>query len=114
MFSIGRWYAEQCAREAEYSFPGEIAQQWLSTRQYHETIMGTPLQDRAADILSLCSPYLDEVDPDDDPEPRFEVENHVSDINNFTIKDYRRQVVSTLPRALLEDPEFNIGEWYNH
>ena len=46
--------------------------------------------------------------------PRFEVSYNISDINTFIVKDYLRNVQSTIPRNLVEDPKFNLGEWYEY
>ena len=38
---------------------------------------------------------------------------NIKDINTFIIKDYPRNVQSTIPRSTVEDPNFIIGEWYD-
>ena len=46
MFSLGRWYATVCAKKMGEPWPGSAAQLWLTSRPYHETIMGKVVENR--------------------------------------------------------------------
>ena len=39
-FSIGKWYAERCAANAQLDEPWICAHQWLLTREWEDTVMG--------------------------------------------------------------------------
>ena len=39
-FSIGKWYAERCATNAQLDEPWICAHQWLLTREWEDTVMG--------------------------------------------------------------------------
>ena len=100
MFSLGRWYATICAKKMGDPMPGLAAQLWLSTQPYYKTIMGSAIENRIEFLLNLCAPYVGENEPDIDAPPRFEVSCNVVDINNFVVKDYLRNLHSTVPRDL--------------
>ena len=38
----------------------------------------------------------------------------IRDINTFIIKDYLYGVQSTIACGMVEDPRFNLGEWYEY
>jgi hypothetical protein len=114
MFSLGRWYATICAKKMGDPWPGSAAQSWLTAQPYHETIMGTVIEDRMKGVLTLCEPYIGENEPKIGAPLRFEVSYDIRDINTFIIKDFLRSVQSTIPRNLVEDPKFNLGEWYEY
>jgi len=114
MFSLGRWYASICAEKRGDPMPGLAAQFWLSSRPYHETIMGTVLENRMETLLNVCAPYVGEDEPRLGAPTRFEVSYDIRDINTFIIKDYLRGVQSTIARGMVEDPRFNLGEWYEY
>ena len=114
MFSLGRWYATICAKKMGEPWPGSTAQLWLRERPYHETIMGTVIENRMKRALMLCEPYVGENEPGINDPDRFEVFYNIKDINTFVIRDFLRSVQSTIPRNLVEDPKFNLGEWYEY
>ena len=87
---------------------------WLSTRPYHETIIGTVIENRMEALLERCAPYIGEDERDVNSPPRFEVFCQIGDRNTFVIKDYLRDVQTTVPRNLVGDANFNIGEWYDY
>ena len=113
MFSLGRWYATICAKNMGDDMPGLATQVWLTGCPYHETIMGAVIEGRMEALLNLCAPYVGEQEPMFNAPPRFEVSYDIRDINTFIIKDYLQKVQSTIPHSMVEDPNFNIGEWYD-
>ena len=114
MFSLGCWYATICAKRMGEPWPGSAAQLWLTSQPYHETIMGKVVENHMQGVLTLCAPYVGENEPEIGAPLRFEVSYDIRDINTFVIKDYLRNVRSTIPRDLVEDPKFNLGEWYEY
>ncbi|PPR06088.1 hypothetical protein CVT26_005294 [Gymnopilus dilepis] len=109
MFSLGRWYAEACARQNGFDRPYLEAKNWLKGRDFADTIMGRVREDAAEAILEFgfrhdypMEEYALEL------QQRFVVETPIRDQLNLKISDFKLQVVSTLPCKVFEDPDFNI------
>jgi protein associated with RNAse G/E len=110
-FSIGKWYAEICARKDIDHRPA-LVQDWMQQREYYETIMGNVREQYTAHLLEMACPFAHEDDDVDRPDERFDIQIDCHDIMHLVINDKFRQVVSYLPRELIEDPEFDLVNWY--
>ncbi|KAF8800028.1 hypothetical protein BYT27DRAFT_7217359 [Phlegmacium glaucopus] len=111
-FSVGRWFAERCAVDAGLLEPWRCAHDWLASRRWKDTVMGRTLEQRTEEILHLGAPYENEEDCDESTDSRFEVTcPPLSD--QFEVLDRYRGFIVDLPRISLEDPEFNVFEWYD-
>ncbi|KAJ3514734.1 hypothetical protein NLJ89_g2201 [Agrocybe chaxingu] len=111
LFSIGRWYAEQCARWSGWPVPEEVGTTWLYDIEYYDTLVGSVLEDRACDLLAVGAPYEHESQMYMSSD-RFCTHIGARDSDVMTIWDYDRRLTSYLPRVLMEDPSFNIIHWY--
>ena len=60
-YSIGKWYAEQCAVHASEETPTDVAHEWIMTQKWDDTIVG-----EANDILEDEEQSSDSYDPGDD------------------------------------------------
>lgn len=56
-FSVGEWFASECARQAGESFPAEVAAEWAKSRETEDLEMGTCLEDKAVVHLRNHGPY---------------------------------------------------------
>jgi hypothetical protein len=110
-FSIGKWYAEICAKKGGDHRPS-VVQEWMQQREYHETIMGAVREQYTAHLLEMACPFAFEDDDIDRLDKRFDVRINCQDITHLVIEDKFRHVVSHLPRELIEDPEFDLINWY--
>ena len=107
LFSIGKWYAEICARKGADNRPS-VVHEWMQQREYHETIMGTVREQYTAHLLKMACPFAFEDDDVDWMDKRFDVWIDCHDITHLVIKDKYQQVVSQLPQEFIEDPEFDL------
>ena len=87
-FSIGKLFAEQCARQNRFPMPWEYAQCWLSTQVWRETTMGEVLEQQAAAILHLGVLYNNEVDTTISTDDHFEVKYNLAEMHQFLIFNY--------------------------
>jgi hypothetical protein len=60
----------------------------------------------------MACPFSFEDDEVDRMDKRFDVQIDCHDITHLVINDNFRQVVSQLPRDLIEDPKFDLINWY--
>jgi len=74
--------------------------------------MGTVREQYTAHLLEMACPFAFEGDDVDRIDKRFDVEIDCQDITHLVIYDKYQQVVSQLPRELIEDPEFDLISWY--
>ena len=114
-FSIGRWYAEFCARELEHYYVDAVvkAVEWLDHGEDQDHCIGTPLEDAIAYQLLNGAPYGLEPDGDiSSPLDRFIVTCYHSNDNNFEVYDRLRNFYTELPRQQAEDDTFDAGAWY--
>ncbi|KAJ3499851.1 hypothetical protein NLJ89_g10053 [Agrocybe chaxingu] len=111
-FPIAQWYAEQCAKDAGYAHPDKIAMDWVCDRTRSPTTTGTCLQRRVRNLLEVGAPYEFEDKGSPQEFSRFIVERDVEDPTSLIIHDNYRKTSSFLPLALLDDPTFNVIEWY--
>jgi protein associated with RNAse G/E len=109
-FSIGKWYAEICAKGTDHR--SSVVREWMRLREYHETTMGAVREQHAAHILEMACPFAFEDDDVDRMNKRFDVQIDCHDITHLVIYDNFRQVVSQLPHELIEDPKFDLVNWY--
>ena len=59
-FSIGKWYAEQCARQRWDPYQWETAHNWLMDNLTRDHCMGEALEKRATQLLEFGAPYNEE------------------------------------------------------
>jgi hypothetical protein len=114
-FSVGRWYAEFCAREMGQYYSDAVVQavKWYDQSNHKDHRIETPLEDAAAYQLLRGVPYGLEADGYlDNPLDRFTVTCRYDNIGVFEVYDRLRHLYTELPRYLLEDPEFEIRIWY--
>jgi len=107
-FSIGKWYAEICAKQGDNR--PSVVRNWMQQLEYHETIMGAVREQYTADILEMAFAFED--NDVDHMDKRFDVQIDCHDITYLVIYDRFRQVVSQLPQESVEDPNFDLVNWY--
>lgn len=73
---------------------------------------GDSLADAAAALLQIGGPYLGD-EYHFVPSNQFEVIPYPESHKCYRMLDYMRNLETQLPRYLLEDPEFDILQWYN-
>ena len=95
-FSIGKWYAEICARKGADNRPS-VVQKWMQQQEYHETIMGTVWEQYTAHLLEMACPFAFEDDDVDRMDKQFDVQIDCHDITHLVFEDKYRQVISQLP-----------------
>ena len=110
-FSIGKWYAEICAKQEGDHRPS-VVRNWMQQHEYHETIIGAVREQYTAHILEMACPFAYEDDDVDRMDKRFDVQIDCHDITHLVIYDEFRQIVSQLPRESIEDPNFDLVSWY--
>ena len=108
-FSIGKWYAEICAKQEGDDRPS-VVRNWMQRRQYHETIMGAVREQYTADILEMA--FASEDNDINCMDKRFDVEIDCHDITHLVIYDRFRRVVTSLPQEYVENPNFDLVNWY--
>jgi hypothetical protein len=84
----------------------------MQQRQYHETIMGAVREQYTADILEMACPFAFEDNDVDRMDKRFDVKIDCHDITHLVIYDRFRRVVTHLPQESVEDPNFDLVNWY--
>ena len=108
-FSIGKWYAEICAKQEGDDSPS-VVHNWMQQREHHETIMGAVREQYTADILEMAFAFED--NDIDRMDKRFDVQIECHDITHLVIHDRFRQIASQLPQESVEDPNFDLVNWY--
>ena len=84
----------------------------MHQQEYHETIMGTVWEQYTAHLLEMACPFAFKDDDIDRLDKRFDVQIDCHNITHLVINDKYWHVVSHLPRELIENPEFNLINWY--
>jgi hypothetical protein len=107
----GKWYAGQCAHQQLDPYEWETAHKWLMTDLRRDHCMGNVLERRATELLEIGAPY-DEESGLDTLDNRFEVSPSIMLDDTFRILDRARCISMDIARNHLEDPEFNLIEWY--
>ena len=74
--------------------------------------MGNVREQYTAHLLEMACPFAHEDDDVDRPDERFDVQIDCHDIMHLVINEKFQQVVSYLPRELIEDPDFDLVNWY--
>ena len=111
MFSLGKWYAERCALGSRLGFPWYVAIDWLYDREMSSTLIGKPMETRAEYLLEEGAPFDQEVGSSLETR-RFTVTSKNEDLQHYLIHNHHRELVSFLPKKLMEDYNFNILNWY--
>lgn len=112
-FSVGRWFAERCAKKAGHMTPWYVAADWLDNGIL-PTLIGSPVEDRIEKILLQGSPYRLDADATPYPGKRFFVRKALHDPLFYHILDNLHEMLSYLPKCHTEIPEFNVCNWYKH
>ena len=81
-------------------------------RTYSDTCIGSPLEQRAMDLLHCWAPYWDEPDISVFTEQHFKVTCDYRRITKLIVADSTRNHKIEVPRSLFENPDFNIAAWY--
>ena len=82
-FSVGKWFAEVCARQNSFPYSWEHAHQWLASWTWGETTMGEVLKQQAEVMLHLGAPYANEVDNMLSTKNQFKVTYNIAAIEWF-------------------------------
>ena len=83
----------------------------MHQREYHETIMGTVQEQYTAHLLEIACPFTFEDDDIDRLDKRFDVQIDY-DIMHLVINDKYWHVMSHLLQELIENPKFDLINWY--
>ena len=112
-FSVGRWFAERCARKSGHLVPWYVAVDWLANGIV-PTLIGKPVEERIESTLELGTPY--KLDSEYSPRPgkRFLVCSSLVDHLYYHIMDNLHGMLSFLPKSHTEIPVFNLCNWYEH
>jgi hypothetical protein len=110
-FSVGKWYAEQCVRQLQDPYQWETAHKWLMIDLKRDHRIGSTLERRATHLLELGSPYNEE-SSSDMLHDRFHVSSSVVLRDTFRILDRARCISIEIAQRHLENPDFNLIEWY--
>jgi hypothetical protein len=110
-FSVGKWYAEQCAHQSRDPYQWETAHQWLMKDLKRDHCIGEALEKRATQLLEIGIPYNEETTLGQ-LGCRFEVNPSIVLTDTFRILDHERCISTNVARSQLEDPDFNLIEWY--
>ena len=111
LFSIGKWYAEHCARESGHLVPGSASIDWLFDQETSDTLIGTPMENRAEELLERGAPFPQEMNEIVNCR-RFMVHSSPSEPQHYLVHDSHRGVTSYLPKEMMEHHYFNICDWY--
>jgi len=112
MFSAGRWLAEQCTSEIGCNHPWFAATDWFSNQRIYYTLMGDAIENRVEHLLESGIPYDCECKWPDKSDRRFSVVSTEENAQSLMITDKLQGLVSYLPRKMIEDPKFNVWQWY--
>jgi hypothetical protein len=110
-FSIRKWYAEQCARQSRDPYQWETAHQWLMNDLKRDHCIGEALEKRATQLLEIRIPYNKETTLGK-LGCQFEVNPSIVLTDTFRILDHEHCISTNIAQSQLEDPEFNLIEWY--
>ena len=110
-FLIGKWYAEQCAWQCRDPYQWETTHNWLMNDLTRDHCMGEALEKRATQLLELGAPYNEE-SGSDMLEDWFDVSPSIMRVNTFRILDCTCCISVDIAQDLLEEPEFNLIEWF--
>ena len=100
-FSIGKWYAEQCAQQCGDPYQWETANNWLMNDLTRDYCMGKALEKRATQLLELGAPYNGE-SGSDMLEDQFNVSPSIVQVDTFRILDRACCISMDITQDLLE------------
>jgi len=112
LFSAGKWYAEWCAQDSGHVTPWHVAADWIYDKGIHFTLMGAAVEERVENLLEVGAPYTHEADLPPRIDKRFKVFISSDDQQHLHIIDSHREIISYLPKDLLDDYYFNVCDWY--
>jgi hypothetical protein len=111
-FSIAQWYAQQCAKVHEFPCPADHVLQWMTKVESCLTEVGFIVEERIIEVLTRAMMFFNDPRLVNINKPRFEVTSIPGNCDNLLLIDQGRDLVTILSRSSLQNPKFNIAEWY--
>jgi hypothetical protein len=110
-FSVGKWYAEQCTHQLRDPYQWETTHKWLMSDLGRDHCIGQTLKEKAAQLLNVGALYNEE-SGSDMLEDCFDVSASIVLADTFWILDRACCISVGIAWRHLENPEFNLIEWY--
>jgi hypothetical protein len=111
-FSIAQWYVQRCTKIHEFPCPVGHVLQWMTKVESCPTEVGFIVEEQIIEVLTHAIMFFNDPKLVNTNKPHFEVTPIPGNCDNLLLIDQGHDLVTILSRSSLQNPKFNIAEWY--